>query len=102
MATRTRESPPAGTSQAGVHRESAARTLGSEPGSGIYLHSPEPINQEIPPEHDFPCRAGARRAVLQDIYEVSKKFWIAEYFPEDADGGEGKRYHQSPNGVGDQ
>ena len=22
------------------------------------------------------------------IYEVSKKFWIAEYFPEDADGGE--------------
>ncbi|MBV8073600.1 MAG: phosphoketolase family protein [Acidobacteriaceae bacterium] len=25
---------------------------------------------------------------LQDIYQVSKKFWIAEYFPEDADGGE--------------
>jgi xylulose-5-phosphate/fructose-6-phosphate phosphoketolase len=25
---------------------------------------------------------------LQDIYEVSKKFWIAEYLPEDADGGE--------------
>jgi hypothetical protein len=25
---------------------------------------------------------------LQDIYEVSKKFWIAESFPEDADGGE--------------
>jgi xylulose-5-phosphate/fructose-6-phosphate phosphoketolase len=25
---------------------------------------------------------------LQDIYEVSKKFWIAEYFPEDKDGGE--------------
>jgi xylulose-5-phosphate/fructose-6-phosphate phosphoketolase len=25
---------------------------------------------------------------LQDIYEASKKFWIAEYFPEDADGGE--------------
>ena len=25
---------------------------------------------------------------LHDIYEVSKKFWIAEYFPEDADGGE--------------
>jgi xylulose-5-phosphate/fructose-6-phosphate phosphoketolase len=25
---------------------------------------------------------------LQDIYEVSKKFWIAEYFAEDADGGE--------------
>jgi xylulose-5-phosphate/fructose-6-phosphate phosphoketolase len=25
---------------------------------------------------------------LQDIYEVSKKFWIANYFPEDADGGE--------------
>jgi len=25
---------------------------------------------------------------LNDIYEVSKKFWIAEYFPEDADGGE--------------
>jgi len=25
---------------------------------------------------------------LQDIYEVSKKFWLAEYFPEDADGGE--------------
>ena len=25
---------------------------------------------------------------LQDIYEVSKKFWIAEYFPEDLDGGE--------------
>jgi xylulose-5-phosphate/fructose-6-phosphate phosphoketolase len=25
---------------------------------------------------------------LQDIYEVSKKFWIAEYFPEDGDGGE--------------
>jgi xylulose-5-phosphate/fructose-6-phosphate phosphoketolase len=25
---------------------------------------------------------------LQDIYEVTKKFWIAEYFPEDADGGE--------------
>jgi xylulose-5-phosphate/fructose-6-phosphate phosphoketolase len=25
---------------------------------------------------------------LQDIYEVSKKFWIAEYFPEDADGTE--------------
>jgi xylulose-5-phosphate/fructose-6-phosphate phosphoketolase len=25
---------------------------------------------------------------LYDIYEVSKKFWIEEYFPEDADGGE--------------
>jgi xylulose-5-phosphate/fructose-6-phosphate phosphoketolase len=25
---------------------------------------------------------------LQDVYEVSKKFWIAEYFPEDSDGGE--------------
>ena len=25
---------------------------------------------------------------LNDIYEVSKKFWIAEYFPEDADGGD--------------
>jgi xylulose-5-phosphate/fructose-6-phosphate phosphoketolase len=25
---------------------------------------------------------------LDDIYEVSKKFWIASYFPEDADGGE--------------
>jgi xylulose-5-phosphate/fructose-6-phosphate phosphoketolase len=25
---------------------------------------------------------------LQDIYEVSKKFWIEDYFPEDADGGE--------------
>jgi len=25
---------------------------------------------------------------LQDIYEVSKKFWIAEYFAEDADGSE--------------
>jgi xylulose-5-phosphate/fructose-6-phosphate phosphoketolase len=25
---------------------------------------------------------------LHDIYEVSKKFWIAEYFPEDSDGGE--------------
>ena len=25
---------------------------------------------------------------LDDIYEVSKKFWIAEYFPEDMDGGE--------------
>jgi len=25
---------------------------------------------------------------LQDIYEVSKKFWIAEYFPEDDDGTE--------------
>ena len=25
---------------------------------------------------------------LQDIYEVSKKFWIAQYFPEDAEGGE--------------
>ena len=25
---------------------------------------------------------------LQDIYQVSKKFWIAEYFPEDSDGGE--------------
>jgi xylulose-5-phosphate/fructose-6-phosphate phosphoketolase len=25
---------------------------------------------------------------LQDIYDVSKKFWIADYFPEDADGGE--------------
>jgi len=25
---------------------------------------------------------------LGDIYSVSKKFWIAEYFPEDADGGE--------------
>jgi xylulose-5-phosphate/fructose-6-phosphate phosphoketolase len=25
---------------------------------------------------------------LQDIYEVSKKLWMAEYFPEDADGGE--------------
>ena len=25
---------------------------------------------------------------LDDIYEVSKKFWIAEYFPDDADGGE--------------
>jgi xylulose-5-phosphate/fructose-6-phosphate phosphoketolase len=25
---------------------------------------------------------------LQDIYEVSKKFWIAELLPEDADGGE--------------
>ena len=25
---------------------------------------------------------------LNDIYKVSKKFWIAEYFPEDEDGGE--------------
>jgi xylulose-5-phosphate/fructose-6-phosphate phosphoketolase len=25
---------------------------------------------------------------LQDIYQVTKKFWIAEYFPEDEDGGE--------------
>jgi xylulose-5-phosphate/fructose-6-phosphate phosphoketolase len=25
---------------------------------------------------------------LQDIYEASKKFWIAEFFPEDLDGGE--------------
>ena len=25
---------------------------------------------------------------LDDIYEVTKKFWIAEYFPEDMDGGE--------------
>ncbi|MBV8553422.1 MAG: phosphoketolase family protein [Acidobacteriaceae bacterium] len=25
---------------------------------------------------------------LNDIYEVSKKFWMEEYFPEDADGGE--------------
>jgi len=25
---------------------------------------------------------------LNDIYSVSKKFWIADYFPEDADGGE--------------
>src|SRR4051794_2001111 len=25
---------------------------------------------------------------LQDIYAVSKKLWLAEYFPEDADGGE--------------
>src|SRR5271157_4765487 len=25
---------------------------------------------------------------LDDVYEVSKKFWIEEYFPEDADGGE--------------
>ena len=25
---------------------------------------------------------------LNAVYEVSKKFWIAEYFPEDADGGE--------------
>jgi xylulose-5-phosphate/fructose-6-phosphate phosphoketolase len=25
---------------------------------------------------------------LNDVYAVSKKFWIAEYFPEDADGGE--------------
>jgi xylulose-5-phosphate/fructose-6-phosphate phosphoketolase len=25
---------------------------------------------------------------LHDIYEVTKKFWIAEYFPEDADGSE--------------
>lgn len=25
---------------------------------------------------------------LDNVYEVSKKFWIAEYFPEDADGGE--------------
>ncbi|HKT49388.1 MAG TPA: phosphoketolase family protein [Candidatus Angelobacter sp.] len=25
---------------------------------------------------------------LADIYSVSKKFWIADYFPEDADGGE--------------
>ena len=25
---------------------------------------------------------------LDDIYEASKKFWIAEYFPEDTDGGE--------------
>jgi xylulose-5-phosphate/fructose-6-phosphate phosphoketolase len=25
---------------------------------------------------------------LQDIYEVTKKFWIAEYFPEDLDGAE--------------
>lgn len=25
---------------------------------------------------------------LHDIYETSKKFWIAEYFPEDGDGGE--------------
>ena len=25
---------------------------------------------------------------LNDIYSVSKKFWIADYFPEDSDGGE--------------
>jgi xylulose-5-phosphate/fructose-6-phosphate phosphoketolase len=25
---------------------------------------------------------------LQDIYQVSRKYWLAEYFPEDADGGE--------------
>jgi xylulose-5-phosphate/fructose-6-phosphate phosphoketolase len=25
---------------------------------------------------------------LDDVYEVSKKFWIEQYFPEDADGGE--------------
>jgi xylulose-5-phosphate/fructose-6-phosphate phosphoketolase len=25
---------------------------------------------------------------LDDVYEVSKKFWIAEYFPEDSDGGQ--------------
>ncbi|HEY6340354.1 MAG TPA: phosphoketolase family protein [Bryobacteraceae bacterium] len=25
---------------------------------------------------------------LQDVYEASKKFWIAEFFPEDSDGGE--------------
>ena len=25
---------------------------------------------------------------LQDIYQVSRKFWIEEYLPEDADGGE--------------
>jgi xylulose-5-phosphate/fructose-6-phosphate phosphoketolase len=25
---------------------------------------------------------------LNDIYKVSKKFWIADYFPEDSDGGE--------------
>jgi xylulose-5-phosphate/fructose-6-phosphate phosphoketolase len=25
---------------------------------------------------------------LQDVYQVSKKFWIEDYFPEDADGGE--------------
>jgi xylulose-5-phosphate/fructose-6-phosphate phosphoketolase len=25
---------------------------------------------------------------LDNVYEVSKKFWIAEYFPEDSDGGE--------------
>ena len=30
---------------------------------------------------------------LQAIYEVSKKFWIADYFPEDTDGGE-----LAPNG----
>src|SRR5262249_60686655 len=25
---------------------------------------------------------------LYDIYEVSKKFWLEDYFPEDSDGGE--------------
>ena len=25
---------------------------------------------------------------LDALYEVTKKFWIAEYFPEDSDGGE--------------
>ena len=38
----------------------------------------------------FACSVRTRTTSnkLQDIYEVSKKFWIAEYFPEDADGGE--------------
>ena len=34
------------------------------------------------------ARTRTRPTSLHAIYEVSKKFWIAEYFPEDADGGE--------------
>jgi xylulose-5-phosphate/fructose-6-phosphate phosphoketolase len=51
---------------------------------GAFLRDVMKLNMQLP-------RLRARRNTsnkLDAIYEVSKKFWIAEYFPEDADGGE--------------
>ena len=54
------QSPAEGTPQAGAHQEPAPRTLGSQPRSVVCLHSPEPADQEIRPEHDLPRRARPR------------------------------------------
>ena len=55
-----RQSSAARASETGAHQEPASGTLGSEPGLVICLHSPEPVDQEIRPGYDLPCRTRAR------------------------------------------